>query len=44
MDILYTYIWMHTPSWIYADTAKIIATYIEYSKEMAIYFILFAEF
>ena len=41
---LRTHIYMHIPSWIYADTAKIIATRDKYSKEMTIYFILFGEF
>ena len=41
---LRTHICMHIPSWIYADTAKLIATGGEYSKEMTIYFILFGEF
>lgn len=41
---LHTHICMPIPSWIYADTAKFIATRDEYSKEMTIYFILFGEF
>lgn len=41
---LHTHICMHIPSWIYAGTAKLIATGGEYSKEMTIYVILFGEF